>query len=62
MKLSGVEQEILISNGNFDKNEFRLSLCSTVTELYGRRYGEMRRKRISKSLWKEGKYEDYIGR
>ena len=24
MKLSGVEQEILISNGNFDKNEFRL--------------------------------------
>ena len=24
MKLSGVEQEILISNGDFDKNEFRL--------------------------------------
>ena len=24
MKLSGVEQEILISNGNYDKNEFRL--------------------------------------
>ena len=28
------------------KMSFAFSLCSTVTELYGRRYGEMRRKRI----------------
>jgi GNAT superfamily N-acetyltransferase len=40
MKLNGVEQEILVANGDFRKRQFIAFLHITVTERYGQKYGK----------------------
>ena len=39
IKLSGKEQEIMITNGDFDKKEFFCFLFFIVTVQFGQRYG-----------------------
>lgn len=60
MKLNGVEQEIIVANGEFVKKKFRFALLFIIMVLCGQRFGNRKVSEKSMNIIWTNLYFDFI--